>query len=80
MRSVKAIINQWDPADLLMHAPENEYHSEIEAIESFVATCSDIIALAEYIHTLFLRAFGPDVFTASPKECEEIARKIVSTE
>ena len=53
MRSVKAIINQWDPADLLMHAPENEYHSEIEAIESFVATCSDIIALRRvYSHII----------------------------
>lgn len=80
MSSIKAIINQWDPADLLMHAPENEYHSEIKAIETFVETCSDVVVLAEYIHEIFLHAFSSDVFTASTKDCEKIARAIVSTE
>ncbi len=36
MNSVKTIIDEWDPIDLLAYAPEDEYDFEIKEIEQIL--------------------------------------------
>lgn len=75
--SVKEIIDWWDPIDLLMHAPGNEYHSEIDAVENLLKTTKDCEEIAVGIYAIFIRAFGKDVFIKTKQECAEIAKKIL---
>jgi len=75
--SVKEIIDWWDPIDLLSHAPDNEYHSEVEKIENLLKITKDCDAIADGIFTIFLNAFGVDVFKKTKQDCIEIADKIL---
>ena len=74
--TIKEIINLWDPLDLLSWAPDDEYSSEIAAIEQLIKTTNDYAQLGEGIYQVFLTAFGPDSFQKTKQECAEIAMKI----
>lgn len=78
MNHIKKIIDCWDPMDLLIHAPNDEYHSEIEEIELLLNSSNNISALAEGIYQVFLKSFGKDTFCKSRSECAVIAQKIIS--
>ena len=76
--SAKGIIDRWDPIDLLPYAPEDEYHSEIEEVEELLRVTRDCEVIADGIFTIFLNAFGEDVFTKTKQDCIEIANRILS--
>ena len=75
--NVKMIIDEWDPIDLLSHAPDDEYHSEIDAIVQLSKSTADINELAFGIYNVFVKAFGGDVFQKTQSECAGIAWKIL---
>lgn len=73
---VKKIINQWDPVELLSHAPDDEYHSEIERIWKLLKESKDLNVLAEGIFNIFKDSFS-NVFTKTIEDCTEIASKLL---
>ena len=42
MSTVKTIIDNWDPIDILTFSPADEYHCEILEIEHLLLTSNDI--------------------------------------
>ena len=78
MDFVKRIIDEWDPIDLLSHAPDDEYHSEIEEIRYLLHMTDDSVELAEGIFNVFVDSFGKDTFNKSKEECKQIARTLLS--
>lgn len=78
MNDIKKIINDWDPIDLLSHAPDDEYHSEIKEIEKLLETTKSYTDLAEGIYNIFITFFGNNTFKKSKFECILIAQKILS--
>ena len=78
MDFVKRIIDEWDPIDLLSHAPDDEYHSEIEAVQKLTRVTKDSDELAEGIFEVFLESFGREVFNKSKDECKRIAQSLLS--
>lgn len=54
MNDIKNIINDWEPIDLLSHAPDDEYHSEIKEIEKLLETTKRCTDLAEGIYNIFI--------------------------
>ena len=78
MDFVKRIIDEWDPIDLLSHAPDDEYHSEIEEIGYLLHMTDDSVELAEGIFNVFVESFGNDTFNKSKEECEHIAQILLS--
>ena len=77
MNSVKTIIDEWYPIDLLAYAPEDEYDFEIKEIEQILALQIDVDQLAVEIFRVFTEAFGTEVFKKSLEECRNIAGKIL---
>lgn len=77
MRFVKLIIDDWDPINLLSHAPDDEYHPEIEEIEKLINSTKDYLILAKGIYNIFLISFGKVSFQKTETECIEIAKKLV---
>ena len=78
MYFIKKIIDEWDPIDLLSHAPDDEYHSEIEAVRYLLHMTDDSAELADGIFNVFVESFGKDVFNKSKEECERIAQILLS--
>jgi len=78
MSVVKKEIDNWDPIGLLSHAPRDEYHSEIEAVEHLLKSSKDLGELAIGIYSVFLQAFGEVSFQKSLSECRRIAHKILN--
>ena len=78
MNFVKKIIDDWDPIDLLFHAPKDEYHSEIEEIQYLLSATDDSAELAEGIFNVFLESFGKEIFNKSKEECKQIAQTLLS--
>ena len=75
--SIKKIIDEWDPVNLLSHAPQNEYHTEIDEIEKFLKGKKSCDELAEEIYAVFMASFGDGVFKNTKNDCLEIAEKII---
>ena len=75
MNSVKTIIDEWDPIDLLAYAPEDEYDFEIKEIEQILALQVDVDQLAVEIFRVFTEEFGTEEFKKSLEECRNIAGK-----
>jgi len=78
MSYVKAIIDKWDPIDLLAFAPKDEYHMEIERIEQLLGRTEDVLVLSEGIHKIFVDSFGDVTFQKSLSECTQIAEMLLS--
>ena len=77
MSIVKIIINDWDPINLLSHAPDDEYHSEIAEIENLLILTKDYLELAKGIYDIFLKSFGEVSFQKTVSECAGIAKEIL---
>jgi hypothetical protein len=77
MSFVKAIINKWDPIDLLSFAPEDEYQIEIEQVELLLCVTEDVSVLSEGIFEIFTYYFG-NTFQRSREECMEVAKLLIS--
>lgn len=76
MSKTKRIINEWDPLNLLSHAPDDEYEEEIILINDFLAKTNDVNQVAIEIKAIFIKMFGDD-FKRSYNDCIEIAKKIL---
>ena len=76
---VKAVIDEWDPIELLsIHCPSDEY-DEISMELSQILICNvDIEFLGKEIYNLFIQAFGTSTFGKSIDECKIIAQKILN--
>lgn len=74
---VKKAIDEWDPIDLLSHAPKDEY-DQISKKISYLKSEKDSLEVAgSIIFTVFLEAFGENTFEKSHTECTLIASKIL---
>lgn len=78
MSFVKRVIDEWDPIDLLFHAPDDEYHSEIEEIQHLLSITDDSEELAEGIFNVFVDSFGKDTFIKSKEDCKQIAQTLLA--
>lgn len=78
MNFVKSIIDDWDPIDLLSHAPDDEYHSEVEEIQHLLSMADNSDELAEGIFKVFEKSFGKEIFNKSKDECKQIAKTLLS--
>ncbi|WP_412679549.1 DUF1871 family protein [Brevibacillus choshinensis] len=77
--SVLRIITEWDPQNLMNHAPDDEYEHEVQLIEQALPGISDVNNLAECIRSVFVSQFDDD-FKKSKDECLIIARKILNSD
>jgi hypothetical protein len=76
--SILKIIMEWDPQNLMSHAPDDEYEYEAQLIENALPTISDATYLAECIRSVFVGQFADDS-NKTKEECLLIARKILHT-
>lgn len=74
---IKQVIDEWDPIDLLSHAPADEYDSESRKI--LLKFQHNTEQNGTIIHEIFSKAFGT-TFTKSVDECVCIAKKIMERE
>ena len=81
MKKLIQIINSWDPIGLFPMAPENEYYSEINKIYEYLSVNHDIESedLAKTINTIFIKAFGVDVYEENLERCKIVAKEILNT-
>ena len=77
MHKLTEIINAWDPTNLMLHAPDDEYNLEIKMIGELLKTTSSEEELAEGIQSIFLETCGDEFFKKNFEECITIARKIL---
>lgn len=82
MKNIEKIINAWDPLGFFPMAPKDEYADEIRKIHEFVCSNDNlqILTLAQMINSIFLEAFGADVYDEDMEQCMQIAEKILKTE
>lgn len=79
--SVKEIIDEWDPINLLPHAPDDEYEAEIKDIVKQINLVHSSEELSIVIHNVFSNWFGKDSLESihyTISECQPIAEKIWS--
>lgn len=75
---VKAIIDEWDPIDLLAsHCPNDEYDDISFWIAQKIQTVTNGEELANYIYDVFDRQFGIPTFDKNLDDCRVIAKKIL---
>lgn len=79
MELVKRIINEWDPIDLLSHAPKDEYLSEIVEIQNLLKKTDNLGELADGIWKIFVNSFSEEIFNKNKEECIQIARALLSS-
>ncbi|WP_346355168.1 DUF1871 family protein [Azotosporobacter soli] len=77
IEEVTEIINEWDPINLLSHAPPDEYKLEIASVMVVLSDTNRIEEVADGIQKIFIYCFGADVFKRSYQECFEIAEKLL---
>lgn len=72
-KSIKQVIDEWDPIELLDFAPDDEYVEECQQIlENY---CNDTDKLGETIFNIFKNNFE-DSFTKNKENCIDIANAI----
>ena len=79
MEKIEKIINDWDPIGFFPMAPKDEYINEVTKIYEYVYSKKNlqIQTLAEIINTIFIKAFGIDVYDENIEQCILIAKKIL---
>ena len=78
-RIIKRIINEWDPIDLLHHAPDDEYHIAIDIIRELIKLTSNEHELSRAIYSIFVAFYNEDNFLKPKSESLEMARKIIAS-
>lgn len=76
----KKVIDEWDPIDLLSHAPTDEYHTEIEAVHHLLCMTHELSEVTEGIYSIFIKAFGEEFFAGRKAECEQVAKTLLLLE
>ena len=76
---VKAIIDGWDPVDLLTccHCPSDEYDDISMELAQMLTFDTDVESLRIDIYNIFVPDFDAWTCDKSPQKCETIARKII---
>jgi Domain of unknown function (DUF1871). len=77
MDALTAIINEWDPTNLMSHAPDDEYELEIGMIREMLDKTDNENDLAEGILNIFLETCGNEFFKKTLEDCIMIANKIL---
>jgi hypothetical protein len=76
---IKAIIDDWDPADLLcINCPPDEYESEIEEIIKGLDNVKGVEELAIVIQDIFTSAFREEYPKWEYRQCLTIAEEIIN--
>ena len=75
---VKTVIDNWDPIELLTHAPKDEYALKCKKIYNLITSNTSVEFIARTIFTVFAQSFGKELFNKTLKECTVIAKKILS--
>lgn len=75
-KTIKKIVDQWDPLDLMLHAPDDEYKSEISLIAKLAMQNRDERKLAEGIQAICIEWFDEE-YKEKYDECLNIAKKIL---
>jgi len=76
---VKKIINEWDPSKLLaIHCPEDEYHSEIKEITTYIKLQENLKDddLGIYIYKIF-KEYLEEQFNETREKIIEISQRII---
>lgn len=73
---IKSVIDKWDPIELLVFAPKDEYDEESKQI--FKCYSNDIQELGKIIFNVFRVAFE-ETFTRDLEECINVAKLIVTS-
>ena len=75
----KEMIDRWDPIDLLPFAPPDEYDPETKKIYAALNGLDsiDVDSLGQIIYSVFVKAFGDDVFLKNLDECKDVAEDII---
>lgn len=81
-KTVKKIVDGWDPIGLFPHAPKDEYNKESVSICEFIKEMKikgeiDEQELATKIYKIFVVNFGEDIFKPKSDECLAIALNIL---
>jgi hypothetical protein len=71
----KALI-EWDPIGLFPFAPKDEYRDESVSIYKAIGKSSDVVKVANAVHSVFLSSFGKNTFPLSVDECMGVAKSI----
>ena len=77
MDKLTQIINEWDPTNLMAHAPDDEYDLEIEKIKKVLELTNDENEIAKSIMSIFIETCGEEFFKKTIEECTIVARKII---
>lgn len=78
---IKEVIDEWDPINLLSHAPDDEYEPEIRDIVKQLPTVESVDELALVMNEIFVKWFGTALMFAEEytvKNCYPWALKIWS--
>lgn len=78
MDKLTKIINEWDPTNLMSHAPDDEYELEIEKIKKALESTDNELELAKSIMSIFLESSGEEFFKKTLDDCILVARKILA--
>jgi len=79
-KTLRSIINKWDPVDLMPFAPKDEYDPEVKEIEKYIHEHKENITLDELtdkIYNVFVTFFGEFVFVKTKEDCADVAKKIL---
>jgi hypothetical protein len=77
MDKLTGIINEWDPLNLMAHAPADEYELEVKMIKQLLNEVREELELAKGIRSIFLQTSGNEFFKKDLEECLAVARKIL---
>ncbi len=77
VKAIKAIIDEWDPYDLLTFCPPDEYHFEIEEIVKVLSYRKNAQDLAKEIKAILTFSFGDEYPKWEYAQCFIIAEKIL---
>lgn len=78
MDMLTKIINEWDPTNLMSHAPDDEYELEIEKIRKALESTNNEFELAKTIMNIFLESSGEEFYKKTLEECVLVARRILA--
>ncbi len=79
MEKLILIINSWDPIGFFPMAPKDEYSNEINKIYEYLYNNRNVEVenLAREINTIFMGAFGTDVYVEDMEKCKNVAAEIL---
>jgi hypothetical protein len=75
---IAAIINEWDPVELLIFCPPDEYKQEIDMVTELWKTTKSLQTFARGIQKIFIYQFDSDIFNRDFSERLVIAKKILT--